>query len=99
MYDMPSLWPVVVGDGVDVPRMYHETANVTARERGKEVSLVSGAPSLNQIENQKPEPKFPTLLFVYSSRTPLKKKERNNKRFLQHECRLVRKSRENFRPT
>jgi len=38
MYDMPSLWPVVVGDGVDVPRMYHETTNVAAR--GKEVSGV-----------------------------------------------------------
>ena len=49
MYDMPSLWPVVVGDGVDVPRMYHETANVTARERGKEVSGVLAQP------NRKPE--------------------------------------------
>ena len=94
MYDMPSLWPVVVGDGVDVPRMYHETANVDGRERGK-----SPARPRSTKPNQKPEPKFPTLLFVYSSRTPLKKKERNNKRFLQHECRLVRKSRENFRPT
>tara|TARA_B110000090_G_scaffold209122_1_gene264721 strand:+ start:1608 stop:1892 length:285 start_codon:yes stop_codon:yes gene_type:complete len=47
MYDMPSLWPVVVGDGVDVPRMYHETANVSPRE-----GEVSGPSSLNQ---SKPE--------------------------------------------
>ena len=48
MYDMPSLWPVVVGDGVDVPRMYHETANLL-HERGGSLRPVLAQP------NRKPE--------------------------------------------
>jgi hypothetical protein len=73
MYDMPSLWPVVVGDGVDVPRGCTTKPQMLLHERGGRRSPVS---SLNQIENEETRTKISNTAVRLFFPNPFKKKRK-----------------------